>query len=119
MEAGRVLNIDSSSINVAIHRPERQRLVKGFLWSYDRHGDLPLKLIYVFDKKGILVDICQDTTEIFNKFFPAKVRKNVLSHVKASIDKSFCSGYYFSYSKEVKPSLFKDPIINFLKFLMY
>lgn len=75
----------------------------GYLWSYSQNYTGRIIGIYVYDLQGTLIDSCSSTIEIYEKYFPGKSRKTVLSQIKSKIDSNspYCH-LYFSHLKNFK-----------------
>lgn len=95
-EAGRQLKFDPASITVAVLRPDRQRIVGGFLWSRDKICRT-VKLIYVY-KEDEYIGSYVTTVEIYENLFNdnTATRKSHLSKIGYYIDKKNShKGYTF------------------------
>ena len=102
-EASRYYNINGSNIVVAAKRPQRQRMVKGFLWSYEKVYPYSLHIIYVFDKDKNYLSKHINTVDVYETYFSHLNRKNTLSMLKPKIDSGMLfNGYYFSSSLDLK-----------------
>lgn len=129
MDAAESLKIDSSNI---IHVCSgHQRHTKNFLWSYSEKLEIKPIGIYVFSLSGELLAQCNNTVEVYEKFFPNKNRKNVLSQLKGKInsnipytniflstDKNFCplkKDYFYRGNNELYEFFKKNPYVYIYK----
>lgn len=80
-----------------------QQSCAGFLWSYHQEYTGPILGIYVYNLQGILINTCNSTIDIYEKYFSNKSRKTVLSQLQAKIDSNspYCN-LYLSHSKNFK-----------------
>lgn len=103
-EASNYFKVDPSNITVACHRPKRQRIVKGHLWSFSpKYDKQHLKIIYVFDLSGKYIDRFGSTIDIYERFFMDISRKTVLSQLNKKIDSGIpYKNIYLSYSRNFK-----------------
>lgn len=102
-EAARHLGVDSSGINVACVRPDRQHLCAGYLWSYEYPypNNKFINPIYCFSLSGEFVGKYCSTAEIAETIFPDIQRKTVLSQLKKKIDSGIpYKNLYLSSSEE-------------------
>lgn len=103
--AAKFYNVNMSNIVVACRRPERQKYVKGYLWSYSPKYPYKLDVIYVFDLTGKLLSKHSNTVSIYEKYFSYLNRKTVLSQLKKKIDSnSTYKNYFLSSKKDFVPA---------------
>lgn len=99
-EVSRKLGFDVGCLSKACVNRDRQRIVGGFLWSYNSVYEDEIEILYVFDLKGKYLNKFTSTKDIYTTYFLDLQQKTVLSQLRKKINTNIPYKFiYISTSK--------------------